>query len=153
MEAVFRCQPIVRERLGLQKVKAARNTKYQHHGTKSYVSALNRYGFQTTKPGPYYQTFESPVSSKNVRNYPSALQPGLLRWTKDNKPAEVTAEDQQNDTEYLCEVLIGTPAKKLVLDFDTGSADFWVWAHKGRPVKAFRLTQDHTGEPGENPHQ
>ena len=37
----------------------------------------------------------------------------------------VTADDQQNDSEYLCPVSIGTPAKTFSLDFDTGSSDLW----------------------------
>lgn len=41
---------------------------------------------------------------------------------------EVSADDQQNDSMYLCEVQIGTPAQTFMLDFDTGSADLWVWS-------------------------
>lgn len=41
---------------------------------------------------------------------------------------ELSAEDIQNDSEYLATVSIGTPAQNLNLDFDTGSADLWVWS-------------------------
>lgn len=47
---------------------------------------------------------------------------------------DVTAEDQQNDSEYICPVTIGTPGKTFNLDFDTGSADLWV---RWRPPEGF----------------
>lgn len=40
----------------------------------------------------------------------------------------VSATDVQNDTEYLCPVTIG--GQNLNLDFDTGSADCWVFSSK-----------------------
>ncbi|KAF9507356.1 hypothetical protein BS47DRAFT_1422053 [Hydnum rufescens UP504] len=39
--------------------------------------------------------------------------------------ALLTAEDVQNDLEYVVPVTIGTPPQVVNLDFDTGSADLW----------------------------
>lgn len=40
------------------------------------------------------------------------------------------AEDVESNALYLAEVSIGTPPQKMDLDFDTGSADLWVWSSK-----------------------
>ena len=49
------------------------------------------------------------------KKYPTSSQDG-----------NVPVVDQQNDSEYLCSVVVGTPGQKFNLDFDTGSADLWV---------------------------
>jgi hypothetical protein len=42
--------------------------------------------------------------------------------------AQVPANDVQQDLEYVVPVTLGTPGTTLVLDFDTGSSDLWVWS-------------------------
>ncbi|KAK1760581.1 aspartic peptidase domain-containing protein [Echria macrotheca] len=121
----FPIQAKLRQELGLQKVKAIRNKNYRPHGTKSYVYLLNRFGFETTKPGPYYNKPVGDLPTKQCTNKCARGYSGLVKKTADGQPGQVTAEDQQNDSMYLCEVSIGTPAQKMMLDFDTGSADLW----------------------------
>jgi hypothetical protein len=111
------------------------NPKYKRSGLKSYVYLLNKYKFNPTKPGPYFM-------GENVRKekglYKLLRLIGLkkahhtqqrLLLKKDpstSKSTQVTAEDQQNDSEYLVPVQIGSPTNTFHLDFDTGSSDLWV---------------------------
>ena len=115
----------------LTRVARVHNPEYQRSGLKSYVFLLNKYKFSPTKPGPYFVGNSVKQQGKHgigrLFGGKAHVQRVLQKSTgKDQGSGEVPAADQQNDSEYLCPVTIGTPGKTFQLDFDTGSADLWV---------------------------
>lgn len=110
---------------------------YAPCSTETLLTILD--GIGPTQDGPYHctnrihqagkQTLLQHTKNRAVGGH-AHVQKHVLQ-KKDastGQTGDVPAEDVQNDSEYLCEVAIGTPAQTLNLDFDTGSADLWVWS-------------------------
>lgn len=94
------------------RVAVRRNANYQANGTKSLVWLFHKYGINPTKPGRYHR----------------GEQNKLMKRQDDGTAVPITADDQQNNSFYTCPIQIGTPAQTFNMDFDSGSADLWVWS-------------------------
>ncbi|OBT86732.1 hypothetical protein VE02_06255 [Pseudogymnoascus sp. 03VT05] len=89
------------------KIKVVPNIDYQHSGLKI------RFGFLKKIIGK--TRTDSVLAKKEEPEEATAAA----------QTREVPTQDIQYDSIYLSEVYIGTPPQKLLLDFDTGSADTW----------------------------
>ncbi|KAL9137497.1 MAG: hypothetical protein Q9175_001297 [Cornicularia normoerica] len=117
----------------LQRVKLIHNKDYQRSGPKSYVSLLHKYKFTPTLDGPYTVINKAQHQGKHGNHKAVGGKTRMQKLLQKKAPSsdqtgDVPAEDSQNDSEYLCPVTIGTPGKTFTLDFDTGSADLWLWS-------------------------
>lgn len=111
------------------RIRLIANPNYRRSGTKSYVHAMRKWGFAPTMEGPYFVASRIQQTGRQYTDKPVGGKARIvhkLQKKSGDKTGDVPAEDVQNDSEYLAEVGIGTPAQNLKLDFDTGSADLWV---------------------------
>jgi hypothetical protein len=88
-------------------VTQVRNSRHVRNGAAALAKAYRKYG----APLPDYLT--------------AALN---HTYTKRASTGEAVTTPEEYDSEYLTPVSIGTPAQTLNLDFDTGSADLWVFS-------------------------
>lgn len=108
---------------------------------------MRKYRFKPTLDGPYvlgstvHQTgkpgMDKPVGGR------AHIRTMVQKVSGPNQVGEVPAQDVQNDSLYLAPVSIGTPGQTLNLDFDTGSADLWVWS-TNLPSNILSQAQGHT---------
>ncbi|KAK5124648.1 hypothetical protein LTR85_001361 [Meristemomyces frigidus] len=116
----------------LTRATLTRNPHHKRNGLKSYVHALKKYNIGPTIDGPYVmvnKVHQQGKFSKKVGG--KAHVQGHILAKKDattGQTGDVPATDVDSNAEYLAEVGIGTPVQTLNLDFDTGSADLWVFS-------------------------
>jgi hypothetical protein len=117
------------------KIPLKLNPHYHKSGTKSYVHLMRKYRFNPTKEGPYFmggklEQMGRPYTDQVIGGHAHVQQVLRKKAIDSDQVGELGAFDVQNDLMYLAEVGIGTPAQTVQLDFDTGSADLWVWSTK-----------------------
>lgn len=114
----------------LTEVELVPNLSLDRSGLKTYGYLLSKYGFNPTKPGPFTTVPQVQGQSNKVNHAVGRKKtvPNQLRFKdKNGRIGKVPASVIQNDFEWLCPVKIGTPRKVYNLNFDTGSADLWVY--------------------------
>jgi len=92
-----------------------------------YARSARKWGIGPTEQTTFF-VHNNTLKRRGVAPSAAHKQGGAVTRTESTEGAEVPAEDVQNDLEYVVPVTIGTPGVTLNLDFDTGSADLWVWS-------------------------
>lgn len=90
---------------GLTRIPRIHNKKYVRSGPKSYAWLLQKWGFEPTLPGPLFQMQKNERTGifSRFHKHSKKSQTHTVLGKKDasGQAGEVTAEDIQNDSEYL----------------------------------------------------
>jgi len=105
---------------------------YKQNGLKSYVHAMRKFNIQPTVEGPYAMQAHVEQKGKFGKRVGGKAHVTGHKLVKidaaTGESGQVPSQDVEQNSEYLTAVSIGTPAQTLNLDFDTGSADLWVFS-------------------------
>ncbi|EXJ84520.1 aspergillopepsin I [Capronia epimyces CBS 606.96] len=96
------------------KIPRIRNANYKPNGRAAYKRALFKFGFNDISFLP-----EGEVATRIKAATAAAVN------ATDKEDGETTASPTQNDAQFLSPVTVG--GQKLIMNFDSGSSDFWVF--------------------------
>ncbi|KAK4557096.1 hypothetical protein LTR86_006077 [Recurvomyces mirabilis] len=131
----------------IPRVALVHNTALSRVGIKHYAHALMKLltdNITPTVPGPF-RVLKQIEEIESTTAQPAVIQQlqhtlGIKKKTRNHhtlcknnatgQTGRVMAQDVDQGSEYLAPVTIGTPGKTFNLDFDTGSADLWVFGSK-----------------------
>ncbi|UNI16378.1 hypothetical protein JDV02_002814 [Purpureocillium takamizusanense] len=100
-------------------VPVVRNTEAETNGFAALQRTLNK--FNMVMPSP--DELREAATHSKVKTVDRLTTINDKRWT-----GHVATQPLAQDSMYITEVHIGTPAQKLRLDIDTGSSDLWVFS-------------------------
>ncbi|KAI0473847.1 eukaryotic aspartyl protease [Xylariaceae sp. FL0804] len=95
-------------------------------GQMALARAYSKYGGELSADLLSY--IEKILEELGLLGSSSSSGTNKMNMTTTSPKGEVAARPQMFDSEYLCPVQIGTPQQTLMLDFDTGSSDLWVFS-------------------------
>ncbi|KAJ0122310.1 hypothetical protein N8I77_011852 [Diaporthe amygdali] len=112
---------------GTASLKQVRNVKYKGRSKTGPVQLQKAYLKYGAAIPDELSTAVSRIRNKIMSELQGVRLPSLP--IKDRRATgSASATPEEYDVEYLTPVQIGSPAQTLMLDFDTGSSDLWVYS-------------------------